>query len=276
MIEWLFMVIGIAGGYLFRWLFEWMELKGKYKGIKEIKEAVKKKKKLFLLETDNAFWVGGEKASYQNLSVTKGRNLVLVAPNSVKPAYGLGGVLLGVGDLYRSSTIPKELRQTIVFLKLIGFSDKDIKIYLSTIHGQGVFKEMKKEDVGKVTAVEQAEKFLLKRLDEMIKEAEEKGNKDKADILKLIKEKKEIYLSTPSTIVNYLQTGINRVTLKSQLKQIVDEKKLEKLGQTNWLMIGLAIFLVLLGLWFFFGNGGNIISSIGKMIHPTTPTPPPR
>jgi len=221
-----------------------MQRRGPFKGIADIEKARKKGSKVFLCETKNAFWIVPEAASYHNLSLTDKRDVVVVAPNSVKPAYGLGGTLFGVADLYRSCTIPQELRQTIVFLKLIGLEDKDIKEYLSKIHGVGVKNGE--------SAVEEAEKFLEEKIDELIKNEKDK---DKKELLETIKKKKEIYLATPSTIVEFLQTGLNRVTLKAQLKQIVDEKMLEKKGKTDWFQIGLAIFLILIGIWFVLGGG---------------------
>ena len=280
-------VVGLAVGYIVNLLMVWISERGAFFGFKEIKNAKKGKKKVFLLETENAFWVGGEKASHYNISVTKGRNLVFVAPNSVKPVYGFGGVLLGVGDLYRASTIPRELRQTIVFLKIIGFSDREVKTYLSKIHGYGIVKG----EVTKTSAVNEAEKYLVDKLNKKITDLDNeiksiennaknqdkiKDLEDKKKILEIIKEKKEIYLSTPSTIVNYLQTGINRVTLKAQLKQIVDEKMLEKIGQTKWVEIGIMLLLIFLGLWLLFGGGASGLISMIHLAPKHAPTPPPR
>jgi len=228
-----------------------IERKGPMKGIAEIKKARKERNKIFLCETKNAFWLVPEAASYHNLSLSDKRDVIVVAPNSIKPVYSLGGVQLGVADLYRSCTIPQELRQTIVFLKLIGLKDKDIKKYLSKIHGVGVKNGE--------SAVEEAEKFLEKKIDELIKNEKDKNKKE---LLEIIKKKKEIYLATPSTIVEFLQTGLNRVTLKAQLKQIVDEKMLEKLRKTDWFQIGLMIFLILIGIWLVFGGGHGVIETI--------------
>jgi len=287
LMDMVFLIGGFAGGFLINYFFNlYQERRGVFYGIGEIKKAKKGRKKVFLLETENAFWIGSERASFQNISITKGRNLVLVGPNSIKPAYGLGGVLLGVGDLYRATTIPRELRQTIVFLKVIGFSDKEITEYLSKIHGYGVTKE----GVTATSSAELAENYLLNQLDDKInklenaiqKEKDVKRKKElenKKKLLELIREKREIYLTTPSTIVNYLQTGINRVTLKAQLKQIIDEKMLEKMGQVKWIEIGIMIFIILLGLWMLLGGGAQgLIDMFGKMIGgaKSPPAPPPR
>jgi len=268
MLEIIFSLIGgFVFGYGIQEITKIMQERGIFKGFKMIKEARKKGKKVFLCETKNAFWVKQEKESYQNLSLTPEREIIIVSPNSVKPCYGLGGTMLGVADLYRACSIPQELRQTIVFLKLIGLKDKDIKEYLTKIHG------IKNQNNGDVkSAVEDAEEFLEEKIDELIDEAEEKGNKDRKKMLELIKENKEFYLTTPSTIVEFLQTGINRVTLKQQIRQIIDEKLLERLGKPDWFGIGLAIFLILIGLWFFFGGGfSGLMNVFGG-----GPTIPPR
>lgn len=242
---------GAAAGFGLQEVIKIMQERGALKGLKMIKEARKKGKKIFICETKNAFWVSQEKESFQNLSITEDKSIIVVAPNSVKPVYGLGGVMLGVADLYRACTIPQELRQTIVFLKLIGLDDKDISEYLSIIHG-------KKTSIEGNTAEEKAENFLKQKIDELIKNSEGK----KKEILQMIKEKPEIYLATPSTIVEFLQTGLNRVTFKMQVKQIIDEKLLEKIGRRDWLSIAIAVFIILIGIWFVLGGGlGNLVQS---------------
>lgn len=233
-------------------------------------QAQKRKQGVAFLEDESKIMVQRVVDNFQNLSVTESGQIVIITPGSVKP---VAGTMIQTvhGDLYKSVTTPFALRRFIWNRTREGWSADDIADFLEEIekassdeaikekyadlkYNSELKEELQKEidDLKKRLQdkkLEKTEKQSLKiQLDEKTKQIQPFKNLSGAD-----KHKYDIYLSLPSSIAAFVNTGLNRtsINLQDELKQITKQKMLGKKA-AKWMgiiiAIGFGILLLFMGL----------------------------
>lgn len=221
--EIVFLIVGLVMGVLIL-----MYRDKKNKGIGLIKGAIKNKEALIFLESGDATFLTRLIGRYHNLGITEQKELVILSPNSLKHCSALG-IFIGHGDLYKSVIVPKEVMNYKNELKSkYGLSDEDIGEFLKAV------ETMNKDDLKKNN--------ILNGKIEPIKE----GETPKETLYNL-------YVTMPSIVSNFVNTGLNRALIFSMLRNLVAQRELERMNQKNWKwLIYLGILILLGGLAFQF------------------------
>jgi hypothetical protein len=214
--------------------------------------AVKKRNPIAFLETDKMVYFVPIERFFKNLGLTKTKEVVIVPKGSVKPSNL--GVEMAHGDLYKSITTPQEFRILCYDLLNSGWSADDIASFFEKVE-QIPAEELKQKYISKINDLnEKLKKINLQIVKEEKPEILEELNKKVMEIdTELKKQFKEfnLFLNLPSTIKDFIYTGVNRVSLSAMIREMVYQRELERLGQRNWVAIGIAVLLILIGLALF-------------------------
>lgn len=269
-LQYIFLVVGLGFGYV---ISEVMLRKNK--ALYKFTTAMKKKKFIAFLETDKAIYGRIIKKIYRNLAITEQKEIIILPKSSPKPCVNLGGAMIVHGDLYKSVAVPQEVRKFIHERKKEGWKEEDIAQFLEEI--ETTPPEVLKPLLHKL-------KFWKKK--KVGDNKTSQGDKEETPIdlgsnpappnlpnvppvTRVSKRKYDVYMSLPSVVKDFIYTGLNRVSIHTMLRELVYQRDLEKWGQRNWLMIGIAIMIILLGVGFairfIFGTPG-IAETIGEMV----------
>lgn len=199
-------------------------------------KAIRKKKTIVFLETDKAiFWDTIEKF-YKNLGLTKNKDVIILPKSSVKPVMNLGASFVH-GDLYKSVTTPKEVRELIADLTKDGWADEEIAKFLEEVETTPA--DQLHEYYKSLIAGKNPKNPSVALTEDELKEQKEK-----------ITKRYNIYRNLSSVIKDFIYTGLNRVTVLSMIRELVYQRELEKMGSREWVKWALAIFLILVGVGF--------------------------
>jgi len=257
-----------------------ISMKFKNPAINELINSIKKGKPIVFLETDKGIYFTSIEKIYKNLAVTPRREVIIIPKSTLKPCLNLRGVPIAHGDLYKSVTTPQELRLTIKKLTGENWSQEEIAQFFDEISKipperlKSIYK-LKKE-AGKLSKlpisklITEDEKGNKIPISELHAEAlRMKQNKDDKDKLKY-----DIYVNLPSTVKDYIYTGLNRVSIHDMIREMVYQRELENIGKRDWIKIAIAILIILVGIGmavkFIFGTGG-ITSFLSAATHTTRP-----
>lgn len=216
-----FCVVGVLFGYL---VYD-MKIRRR-KGLQSLVSAVLRNRPIVFLETKTTTYIQPIIKTFHNLGITENKELVIIPPSTLKICPSLR-VQVGHGDLYRSILVPSEVPKFRDMLeKEYGWSNDEIAEFFEKIISvpKSELKNALDDDA------------VRKELDVAVKGPKKKETK--YDIYKLV----------PSTVQDFIYTGLNRVSIFDMLKNLVDQRELEKLGQRNWIAIAIAFFILLLGI----------------------------
>lgn len=229
-----FCVVGALFGYL---AYD-MKIR-KRKGLRSLISAVNKNRPIIFLETKTTTYVQSIIKTFHNIGITENKELVIIPPSTLKICPSLR-VQVGHGDLYRSILVPSEVPKFRDMLaKEHGWSNDEIADFfekIMTIPSSDLKKMLDNDEVKNT-------------LDVTVKDLKKKQTK--YDIYKLV----------PSTVQDFIYTGLNRVSIFDMLKNLVDQRELDKLGQKNWVAIAIAFFVILMGI-------GVVVSLVMPAIGP--------
>ena len=216
-----FCVVGALFGYI---AYD-MKLR-KRKGLQYLVSAVLKNRPIVFLETKTTTYIQPIIKTFHNIGITENKELVIIPPATLKVCPTLR-VQIGHGDLYRSILVPSEVPKFRDMLaKEQGWSNDEIADFFENI------MTIPKSDLKATLDKEE----LKNTLGVAVKDSKKKDTK--YDVYKLV----------PSTVQDFIYSGLNRVSIFDMLKNLVDQRELEKLGQKNWFAIAMAIFILLMGL----------------------------
>ena len=258
-----FLVVGIGVGYI---LYSILLMRNK--GLALMTKAVKSKSPIIFLETPTGVYLRRVVKTFQNIAITNNKEIVIMTGSSLKNCFELA-IPVSHGDLYRSITIPQELRITIQQLKDKGWTEKQIGEFLEDVavlseeqlqHKYEVLqnpeyydqlieraKATKKQIEDKLKEEKDEKKLgemkqAISEIDNLIEDA--KIKKENIKTLDFKKEQYKVYLGLPSVVKDFIYTGLNRVSIFSMLKNLVDQRELEKMGQRNWIMLAMAFLII--------------------------------
>ena len=244
-----YMIAGVLLGYVYANIFFFSN-----KGAAQFVDALKKKKMIIFSETDKAEWFRVVDKVYKNLAVTTDKDMIILPENAIKPCMNLGGVQMAHADLYKSIASSSDVRKWMLSIKeQYGWTENDIAVIIQEIQEfppEKVTEYLAKLVSGKATKKEEVITEVddpenpgqKKRVKQMIEQSLAPAGKDK--------EKYAVYIALPSTVKNWVYTGLNRISIHDMLRELVYQRDLEKKGVPPWIMIGIAVFLVILALGF--------------------------
>lgn len=274
------LLIGVALSYAYN--FFMMRRLGE---TKHLIKAIKKRQMIIFLESEGRSIFRTIVHAYQNIGVTNGRELVILPEGSVKPCLNLNASQILHGDLYRSLAVPTEFLTVLHDLQARGLTDQEITNIFYQIMNNNISKM---EDTKNEKVKEIAENFNYSKFCDAITQSDptfagltekEKHNRHDEALITVAeqyeKENPEIqtlkyYRAMPTIVKNFLQTGVNRVSLEMMLSNKILQEAFKKIGQTNIMQvlvgIGIMVLLIFLGLKFglpaiqdLFSMGGGVM-----------------
>jgi len=249
--------VGIgAGAFVLGYFFYEFNLR-KNPSLWTIISAVKKKRILAMLETDKAVFPEHIVKVYKSIGITPKKDLIIFTRGSPKMLYGTP-IQVVHADIYKSITVPQELRKLVKRLENKGWKAEDIGQFFEEVEKtpadvlEKVYKEIKA--TGKKTVID------------------EEGNVVERDASEIEKQKYDVFIGMSSVVKDFIYTGINRTTIKSMLREMVYQRELEKIGRWNILYVAIAVLLILIGLGFFLPK---VLPYLSQAV-PKPPAPPAR
>lgn len=256
----IYLIVGMGFTYL---AVEVMARKNK--GLFNLTNALRKKHMVAFLETDKAIYCKRIVKMYRNLGVTEDKELIVIPRSSPKPCVNVGGGMIIHGDLYKSVTVPQELRKFIEERLEEKWKDEDIAQFLEEIETTppNILKKLYFE---KKTKPQTSVPVVTN------------GNSPeaKAEVNLIDAKKYDIYMALPSVIKDFIYTGINRVSIHAMLRELVYQRELEHMGKRNWLMIAVAVIIILIGVGFairFILGTPQLLDTISKAVTPSRIAP---
>jgi len=271
----LFTVLGAAVGLIGGFYLKELQLK-RNKALSQLLTAMKKKDRwIGFLESDKTTYFRTVIKFYKNLAITPEREIIIFPEASVKPCPDLGGVMVFHGDLYKSIATTRDLRMFFFELKRMGWSDNEIahflreleiknpdKILENLVNEIQAIRKKRSELEEKLAKFENAsdeeKKQLAEEIEETRNELEALMNREKK-----LNQKIDVFLGLPSTVKNFVYTGLNRVLIHNIIHELVYQRELEKLKEKDWLKLGAAIFLIAIALIFIIKALPSVLHSLG-------------
>lgn len=243
----------------------WIYNKGKankFGKLNELIQAIQKRKEIIFLESEGAVNFRIIDRSHQNIAFTKEHDIIVLTENSLKACANLNGVKIGHGDLYRSVVVPTDFSKFTEHLKESSLTDTQITEIYTSIMDKNITQLTKQ----KQKDIDTAKNALIKKYPE-----EEYIPKDNENIpydvfiLNLLAKKQETLLSSitlntfksmSSVVKNFIQTGVNRVSLHSMMEAQTAIDNFKKAGQRDWyqILLGIGILALMVGLAFSFAG----------------------
>lgn len=243
----------------------WIYNKGKankFGKLNELIQAIQKRKEIIFLESEGAVNFRIIDRSHQNIAFTKEHDIIVLTENSLKACANLNGVKIGHGDLYRSVVVPTDFSKFTEHLKESGLTDTQITEIYTSIMNKNITQLTKQ----KQKDIDTAKNALIKKYPE-----EEYIPKDNENIpydvfiLNHLAKKQETLLSSitlntfksmSSVVKNFIQTGVNRVSLHSMMEAQTAIDNFKKAGQRDWyqILLGIGILALMVGLAFSFAG----------------------
>lgn len=232
-------------------------------------KSLRKRQMIIFLESEGRGVFRTIVTAYQNIGVTNNRELVILPEGSVKPCLNLNASQIMHGDLYRSLAVPTEfltvlhnLRDnglndkeiTDIFYKIMNFNEKQLKEnetnslndFIKNVNFDTYNKTQIKADpeyakLSDDKKTEQHEAYVTEQIGLF-----EKVNPDVRAV--------KVYRAMPSVVKNFLQTGVNRVSLEMMLSNKMLQEAFKNAGRGTTIQVlvgvGLMILLIFLGLKF--------------------------
>jgi hypothetical protein len=254
-------MLGLIVGVGLIYIFNLMESK-RNKNLGMLIKAVKKKSPIAFLETDKVVYLRFLEKVHKNLGITPQKEVIIIPKDTVKPCLDLGCQIIH-GDLYKSITTPRELRILTDELKAQGWKNEEIAKF---------FEEME------IMPAEALTKFWTGQKQPKVVQMQKKDGSiidvfnplyDKSDDA-LIDKKINLFKNLSSVVKDFIYSGINRTSIHAMIREIVYQRDLEKGGQRNWLMIGIAIFIIVIAFGFFISQAGS--AGLFKAVENVIPT----
>jgi hypothetical protein len=276
----IFTIVYLAGGVGIGWVLSYINIR-KNKMIYKLTQAIKKRKPIAFLETDKACHFRVIDKGFQNLVITSEKELIINTKSSPKPCLNLGGVEIIHGDLYKSMTSPQELRLFIDKIKGEGWKDEDIAAFLAKL-------EIVSADNVEDSMTDDAANKKASILAKFTRKPKKEGDKPAIDPRVYEKLKEEdtklkralcVYKTLPSTVKDFIYTGINRTSLHDMVRELVYQRELERMGKKNWIAIAILVLLCLVGAGLFIRfafstEGFTALFGVGQ--HAAQNMPPPQ
>lgn len=238
----IYFIVGFAGAYILNEI----SLR-KNKGLYSLIQAVKKKGTFAILETDKSAYVRTISNSFKNLAVTPEKEIIIMTKSSPKPIVNMGGVQVIHGDLYKSVSVPQEVRKFITDMEAKNWRPEDIAKFM--------------EEIEQTPA-----EFLTQTYKSLYQSENYPGTETRISMTD--KQKYNIYLGMSSVVKDFIYTGLNRTTIHSMMRELVYQRELEKGTQRNWIMIAIAVMIILIALGFairWITGGAGISSLLGSV-----------
>ena len=248
-------VFGMGIGIIVFWLYNKGRL-NRFGNLKELVEAIQKRKEIIFLESEGAVNFRIIDRSHQNLAFTKAHDIIVLTENSLKACTNLNGVKIGHGDLYRSVVVPTDFSKFTEELKETGMPETQIT---------EIYTEIMNKNIDQLT--KQNQKDLANAKAELEATYPEKNYKPKDHnnktyevfILELLtKEHVEMFStitldtfkSMSAVVKNFIQTGVNRVSLYSMMEAQTAIDNFKRAGQRDWyqILLGIGVLALLVGL----------------------------
>ena len=243
----------------------WIYNKGKsnkFGKLNELINAIQKRKEIIFLESEGAVNFRIIDRSHQNIAFTKEHDIIVLTENSLKACANLNGVKIGHGDLYRSVVVPTDFSKFTEHLKESGLTDTQITEIYTSIMDKNITQLTKQKqkdiNIAKTALIEKypEEEYILKDNDNIPYDV---------FILNHLAKKQEALLSSitlntfksmSSVVKNFIQTGVNRVSLHSMMEAQTAIDNFKKAGQKDWysILIGIGILALMIGLAFSFAG----------------------
>lgn len=251
----------------FAWTFFRMRQLG---DTKQLINAIRKRQMTIFLESEGRSVFRTIVTAYQNIGVTNNRELVILPEGSVKPCLNLNATQIMHGDLYRSLAVPTEFLTVLHKLKDDNFTDKEITDIFYKIMNLNE-KQLKTNERNNLDTLiknydfETYDKEQTKTDPKYAKlSAEEKNKQHEMYLLEKIKEFEDtdpdvhavkVYRAMPSVVKNFLQTGVNRVSLEMMLSNKMLQEAFKNVGRgaTMQVLVGIGIMMLLIFLGLKFG-----------------------
>ena len=232
-------------------------------------QSLRKRQMIIFLESEGRGVFRTITTAYQNIGVTNNQELVILPEGSVKPCLNLNASQIMHGDLYRSLAVPTEfltvlhnLRDnglndkeiTDIFYKIMNFNEKQLKEnetnslndFIKNVDFDKYNKTQIKTDpeyanLSDDKKIEQHDAYVTEQI-----RLFEKVNPDVRAV--------KVYRAMPSVVKNFLQTGVNRVSLEMMLSNKMLQEAFKNAGRGTTIQvlvgIGIMILLIFLGLKF--------------------------
>ena len=248
-----FLLAGLGAGYIFCYFYLTRK-----KGVRTIIEAVRKKQPLAILETQTHEYITPIVKVFRNLAITKDKDIIILPAGTLKPCVDLG-IQVAHADMYKAIAVPQELRLFINQLLNSGWTSDEIAEFFS--------------EIMKIPKEELKERYI-----EQIEDMKANGKSDEEIKNSRPFQKLNLFINLPSTIRDFLYTGVNQVTLHSMIRELVFQRELERIKKRNWIYIAIAVFILVLaiaiGLRFVLTTPGLLPGTAGG--GGGVPSPPPR
>jgi hypothetical protein len=290
----------LIAGFGLGYVIDEMSLRRNKGAFNFIQQCIRKKKMGAFLETDKGSYFTPIEKIYKNIGITTARELIILPRSAVKPCLNMGGIPLVHGDLYKSVVTPQEFRLFVEKMtKEENWTSEEIAKFMEEIEstppeqlnhrykmlskaGELLSKKKGKFDAytgNKANPGTNPETNLETDL-------KEKATTDPVALWALQykdnpKEFKKwnIYINLPTTIKDFIYTGLNRVSIHAMLRELVYQRDLEKMGQRNWLQIAIAFIIIAVGVGFairfIFSTPGllNTLTALAQPASQIAPTP---
>ena len=254
-------IFGALTGAVVFWLYN----KGRtnrFGKLNDLINAIQKRQEIIFLESEGAVNFRIIDRSHQNLAFTKEHDVIVLTENSLKACANLNGVKIGHGDLYRSVVVPTDFSKFTEELKESGLTETQITDVYTEIMNKniGQLTEQKQKDIEAATA------GLIKKYPKKNYNPKDHNNMPyKTFILEyLAKEQKDVFSAITldtfkamsSVVKNFIQTGVNRVSLHSMMEAQTAIDNFKRAGQRDWfsILLGVGVLALLIGLAFSFAG----------------------
>ena len=232
-------IVSLVGG----WYLREFTLKRNL-GLKHTIDAVKNKDMIVYLEEANTIRMHRIIKRFKLLGVTESKQLVIIPDSAMKHCSTLG-VRVGFGDQHRNIAVPVDLIHAREMLKNYGFSEDEIAWFFKEIHDKKTGEPLKK-------LFEDKKKELYQIIGKDTKTKEDIVKKSEVNLY-------DVYTTLSFAVKDFILSGINQTTIVAEMRNIIAQKELEKLGGTNWIKIAIAVAIVLVVIFMF---GGDFIKAI--------------
>lgn len=237
---WMIVSAGLAVGLIYMF-FEMVQYKKM--GLSKLKDAIRKKRPILLLESPTNYYIRVPNKSVRNFAFTSEKEIVYMPAGTLKSCANLGNAQIGHGDLYASGLIPTDIKKFIDGEKAKGKTADEI----------------------------------AKNLDDIMTEREEIPDEYKSKRYRNKEAGTFTYFRGISfeNILNFLNTGINVDRIHSLITTLVKQRKIESLfGGRNWFGIAMAIgvVVIMVAVAMVMLSNAGVFEGLGGMVKPAAET----
>lgn len=240
------LLLGMGLGYFLYGVFL-----SRNRALWEFIQSAKKGADVIFLETQNTVFMKPVNKYYKDVALMKDGSAVIVPKNTRKIWNNFPNIGIVHGDFYKAVGTPDEFRKLIYDLKVLqGWNNDDIATFFEEI--EHIKSEYLKE---KYKYMKENKKVPIGK--------DANGNVIESPASEVEQKKYDIYMALPSVITEYIYTGINRTSVHAMLDVLTRQREHEKkLEQKQWIQIGFAVLLILIGLGMVLMFGGDTLSTL--------------